>query len=156
MDKNVNFGTLLMGRTDLFKVLNREVSLIARVPLAQAGAIAVAPVEDSREGARLKDKRAAPSDIAAPTTAQAASRSAGPLDPGDRFMGKDSGSRLNRSDRPESGGKIGGAGGSLVSAVAADFDIAGAEERVARLVEKRLLENTGTHSGKSFSVPVYW
>ena len=90
------------------------------------------------------------------TAAQAASRSAGPLDPGDRFMGKDSGSRLNPSDRPESGGKIGGAGGSLVSAVAADFDLAGAEERVARLVEKWLLENTGTHSGKYYIVPLYW
>ena len=106
MDKNVNFGTLLMGRADLFKVSNREVSLIARVPLAQAGAIAVAPVEDSREGARLKDKRAAPSDIAAPTTAQAASLSAEPLGPGDRFVGKISGSRWSRSDRPESGGKV--------------------------------------------------
>jgi len=106
MDKNNNLSTLLMGRADLFKVSNREVSLIARVPLAQAGAIAVAPVEDSREGARLKDKRAAPSDIAAPTTAQAASLSAEPLGPGDRFVGKISGSRWSRSDRPESGGKV--------------------------------------------------
>ena len=42
----------------------------------------------------------------------------------------------------------GGGGGSPVPAVGADFDMAGAEERVARLVEKWLLENTGTHSGK--------
>ena len=100
MDKNETLGKLLMGRTDLFKVSNEDGGHSIRVALAQAGAIAVATVGDSREGARLKDRRAAPSDIAATTAAQAVSLSAGQLGPGDRFKGRISGSRWNwgRSD----------------------------------------------------------
>ena len=74
----------------------------------------------------------------------------------DRGMGSAGGMTGEGLGTGGGGGGGGGAGGSLVPAVGADFDIAGAEERVARLVEKWLLENTGTHSGKSFSVPVYW
>ena len=105
MKQNAKFSKLLYGRTDLFKFCGKEVSLHAHVARAQAGAVAVASAEDSREGDRLKDTPGAPADTSVggagrDGTAQAVSLPAGPLGPGDRFKGKISGSKWNWTSAP--------------------------------------------------------